>query len=165
MKADLHCHSTASDGLLAPADVVARAHANGVELLALTDHDDVSGLSAAGAAAQACGVRLVPGVEISVTWRDTALHVVGLGIDPHSVPLRDGLTVLRTGREARAGAMAASLERIGVRDALAGAARFAANGTMIGRTHFARFLVQRGLARDVKNVFDRSEERRVGKEC
>ena len=150
---DLHCHSTASDGTLAPGDVVARAAANGVKVLALTDHDDCSGLDAAYRAADACGVTLIPGVEISVSWRRWTVHVVGLRVDPASARLGAGLADLRTGRMARAEAMAADLDRIGFRGSLDGARRWCASGTMIGRTHFARFLVEQGAARDVRGVF------------
>ena len=78
---DLHCHSNVSDGVLSPADVVARAAANGVDVLALTDHDDVSGLAAAQTAAAGTDMTLIPGVEISVTWGGQTVHIVGLRID------------------------------------------------------------------------------------
>jgi hypothetical protein len=151
---DLHCHSTVSDGVLAPAAVVARAAANGVELLALTDHDDVSGLAAAQTAAQALGVRLVRGVEISVTWQDSTVHIVGLDVDPDEPALQAGLASIRAGRAGRAQRMAQALAEAGIRGALEGAQRFAANPDLLSRTHFARFLVEQGIARDVRSVFD-----------
>lgn len=151
---DLHCHSTISDGLLTPAEVVARAAGNGVDLLALTDHDDLGGLAEAGQAAAARGIRFINGVEISVAWEDSSVHIVGLGMDPHHEPLRAGLAQLRQGRLGRAERMAAELARIGIHGALEGALRHAGNPEMVGRAHFARFLVEQGLARDVKNVFD-----------
>lgn len=153
-KVDLHCHSTISDGLLSPEEVVRRAASNGVELLALTDHDDLSGLARARLAAADLGVRFVDGVEVSVTWHDTAIHIVGLGIEPGNVELMAGLAGLRVGREARAQKMAQALEAIGIRGALEGARRHARNSSIIGRTHFARFLVEQGVARDVRNVFE-----------
>jgi predicted metal-dependent phosphoesterase TrpH len=152
---DLHCHSTASDGLLAPKDVVARAAANGVEILALTDHDDTSGLSEARDEAQARGLRFVDGVEISVTWHGTTVHIVGLRIDPNSEPLRAGLESIRQGRGTRAERIADGLAAAGVPDSLAGAKRFAENPELISRAHFARYLVEAGRAPDVKSVFQR----------
>lgn len=159
MKFDLHCHSLISDGLLAPSSVVERAARNGLQLLALTDHDDMSGLPEAHHAALACGIRLIDGVEVSATWRDaggndTTVHVIGLGIDPHDTPLNLGLRSIRQGREARAATMAAALARVGIPDALEGAARYAKNANIIGRAHFARYLVEYGAARDIHAVFE-----------
>lgn len=151
---DLHCHSTISDGVLAPAQVVALAAARGVEILALTDHDDVSGLAEGAAVAADHGIRFINGVEISVTWRGTTVHIVGLGINPHERALLDGLASIRAGRDGRAQRMAASLADIGIRGALAGAARHARNPAVLSRTHFARFLVEEGIAADVHGVFD-----------
>jgi 3',5'-nucleoside bisphosphate phosphatase len=151
---DLHCHSTISDGVLQPATVVARAAANGVELLALTDHDNLAGVGEAAAAASAAGIRLVPGVEISVSWRSTTIHVLGLGVDPHDATLNTGLESIRAGRAGRSERMAESLAGIGIHGALEGAARYAHNPQVLSRTHFARFLVERGIAPDVHSVFD-----------
>ncbi len=155
MKVDLHCHSTISDGLLPPAELVRRAAANGVELLCLTDHDELSGLADAARAAQQTGVRLLSGVEISVTWRDTTIHIVGVGIDPGDAQLAAGLAHVRSGRQARAVRMAQALDAIGIHGAFEGAARYARNPALIGRTHFARFLVERGVSADVRSVFER----------
>jgi predicted metal-dependent phosphoesterase TrpH len=155
LNVDLHCHSTASDGLLAPKDVAARAAAAGVEILALTDHDDTSGLAEARAEAESRGMRFVDGVEISVSWRGTTVHIIGLRVDPHSESLRLGLESIRQGRAARAQKIAESLEASGVPDSLAGAKRYAKNPQLISRAHFARYLVEAGRARDVKSVFRR----------
>ncbi len=155
MKADLHCHSTVSDGLLAPAEVVRRAHANGVDMLALTDHDELGGLAEAKAEADALGLHFVDGVEISVSWGDdTTVHVIALGIDPANVQLAEGLARVRAGRDARALHMAAELDKVGIHGAYEGALRFAGNPALVSRAHMARFIVQQGLARDVKSVFD-----------
>jgi predicted metal-dependent phosphoesterase TrpH len=151
---DLHCHSSVSDGLLAPADLVARAAERGVKTLALTDHDDVAGLVAAAEAAARHGVRFVNGVEISVSWGGHTLHIVGLCIDPAYPPLVEGLGSIRNGRGARAKLMAESLARAGIGGALEGAYRYAGNPALIGRTHFARFLVESGHCKDVKSVFN-----------
>jgi predicted metal-dependent phosphoesterase TrpH len=149
---DLHTHSTASDGTLTPRALMARAAAQGVEVLALTDHDTLAGIAEAAEAAQALGLTLVPGVEISVTWNARTIHVVGLDVDPHCASLRAGLAGLRAYREERAAEIAQRLAQAGWPGALEGARAYAA-GELVGRTHFARFLVQRGAARDVRAVF------------
>jgi hypothetical protein len=149
---DLHSHSTVSDGLLAPSALVHHAAAQGVGVLALTDHDDVAGLDEAAMVAAGLGIKLINGVEISVTWNRRTLHIVGLKIDPHFAPLVEGLNNIRQGRHARAEGMAQSLSRAGIADSLQGAYRFVGHG-IIGRTHFARFLVEQGYAKDIRSVF------------
>ena len=124
-------------------------------MLALTDHDETRGVAEATEAAEACGVRLVPGVEISVTWRGTTIHIVGLDIDTRCEALQAGLASVRRGRLTRAARMAADLARVGIGDSLEGASRFAGNPDFIGRTHFARYLVECGLAPGPREVFKR----------
>jgi len=154
MNADLHCHSSISDGCLEPAALVRRAHGNGVDMLALTDHDELAGVKEAAREAAALGVKFVPGVEISVSFLDdTTIHVVGLGVDPDNPALERGLARVRGGREARAVRMAAEFEKIGIGGMLEGARRFARNPAMIGRAHFARHLVASGMMPDVNTVF------------
>jgi 3',5'-nucleoside bisphosphate phosphatase len=150
---DLHCHSTASDGLLAPAALVERACAGGVTLFALTDHDELAGLEQARSAAAARGLAFVDGVEISVTWRGTTIHVIGLRVDPDNAELRRGLETVRGSRVRRARRMADSLESAGIPGSFEGAMAHVENPEIISRTHFARFLVRRGHARDVRSVF------------
>lgn len=152
---DLHCHSNVSDGMLSPAEVVARAAANGVHALALTDHDDVAGIAAAQAAADATGLTLVPGVEISVSWGGQTVHVVGLRIDPAHPELAAGLAAIRLGRIERAQRMGADLARCGIAGAYEGAWGHAVNKQMVGRTHFARWLVEQGHAPDMRGAFRR----------
>lgn len=152
---DLHCHSNVSDGALAPADLVRRAAGRGVELLALTDHDHLGGLAEAAQAARDLGLGFVPGVEVSVTWRGTTVHVVGLGIDPEDAALAAGLAGVRAGRGRRAEAMARSLDAVGIRHSMEGALRYADNPAMIGRTHFARHLVASGVAGSLSETFRR----------
>lgn len=155
LNADLHCHSTVSDGLLAPADLVRRAHGNGVELLALTDHDELGGLAEARAAADEMSLRFVDGVEVSISWGDDqTVHIVGLGIDPANPALVEGLRQVRSGRDARAGRMAAELDKAGIHGAYEGALRHAGNPALVSRAHFARYIVEQGHAKDVKSVFD-----------
>ncbi len=151
---DLHCHSTISDGLLAPAAVVARAAANGVDLLALTDHDELGGLAAARSAAVDAGIGFVDGVEISVSWGEQTLHIVGLAVDPKNEALASGLARVRDGRDSRALRMGESLAAIGIRGAYEGALKYVGNPALVSRAHFARYLVEIGVARDMKQVFD-----------
>ncbi len=152
---DLHCHSTCSDGTLAPAELVARAAGRGVKTLALTDHDELDGLAEARQAATACGMNFIDGVEISVSWRKHTLHIVGLRIDPAYPPLVAGLQQVRSGRGLRAQKMADELAKVGIGGMLEGAYRYTTNPNMIGRTHFARYLVESGRCKDVKSVFSR----------
>jgi predicted metal-dependent phosphoesterase TrpH len=155
LNADLHCHSTVSDGLLQPAEVVRRAHGNGVELLALTDHDEMGGLAEAAREAMGIGLRLVPGTEISVSWtEDQTVHIVALGFDPHHAPLVEGLERVRGGRDGRARRIAAELDKAGIHGAYEGARRHVGNPALISRSHFARYIVELGHARDVRSVFD-----------
>lgn len=155
VRADLHSHSNVSDGVLPPADVVARAHEQGVELYALTDHDEVGGLEQAASAAQRLGLAFVPGVEVSVTWGSTTLHIVGLGVEYRDGRLEARLGAVRSGRISRAQEMAEQLGRVGIEGAFDGALVYAGNPQMISRTHFARYLVETGHCRDVKDVFSR----------
>lgn len=153
MRYDLHSHSTCSDGLLDPAELVERAVQRGVDVLALTDHDEIKGLPAAREAAEHWGLRVVSGVEISVLWEETTLHIVGLDIDATHAPLVEGLAAIRCGREQRAQRMAEALAIAGIPDALAGARRYARNPELVSRSHFARYLVEAGHARDTNAVF------------
>jgi hypothetical protein len=153
LRYDLHCHSTHSDGLLSPADVARRAARRGVDVLALTDHDEVSGLAEARAAATDEGIRFVDGAELSVSWRDITLHVVALGIDPACSALQQGLASIRAGRVERAHRIADSLAAAGVTGAYEGATAYVTNERLIGRTHFARFLVETGHVRTTKAAF------------
>jgi predicted metal-dependent phosphoesterase TrpH len=153
LNADLHCHSVVSDGTLTPEALAARAAANGVELWALTDHDEVGGQERAAAAAKACGIRYVCGVEISVTFLNQTVHIVGLGVDPENTALRDGLTATRGGRTARAQEMAAELARVGIPGVFEGALKYVGNPELISRSHFARYLVEAGICPDTNSVF------------
>jgi predicted metal-dependent phosphoesterase TrpH len=152
---DLHSHSTHSDGLLAPKDVVTRAFEQGVKVYALTDHDELSGLAEARSEAEAHGMKFVAGVEISVSWQDETLHIVGLNIDPQHPEIVEGLRDVRAGRHARAERIAADLERAGIEGALEGARRYARNPDLLSRPHFARYMVERGYVKDTNAAFKR----------
>jgi hypothetical protein len=150
---DLHSHSTFSDGVLSPSAVVRRAASRGVDVLALTDHDEIAGVAEAARTAQEVGIRLVPGSELSVNWQDLTVHVVALNVDPEDSALVGGLESIRSGRTGRARRIGESLAKAGVPGAYVGALRYVTNETLVSRTHFARHLVEAGYARDVKDVF------------
>lgn len=153
LNVDLHCHSTVSDGLLSPATIATRAYANGVNVWALTDHDEVGGVAMARAKAKELGMQYVAGVEISVTWANKTIHIVGLQIDETNAQLVQGLYDTRHGRENRARQMSAMLEAVGISNTYQGALQYAGNPKLISRTHFARYLVESGVCKDVHEVF------------
>ncbi len=153
LNADLHSHSNVSDGTLAPAELAARARANGVGLWALTDHDELGGIAEARAAASDLGLRFVAGVEVSVTWAGKTVHIVGLGIDENNSTLLEGLASVRGGRVRRGHEIAQQLEQAGIPGAFDGALKYADNPDMLGRTHFARYLVEVGAQPSVGEVF------------
>ena len=155
LNADLHCHSVVSDGTLTPEALAERARGNGVQLWALTDHDEIGGQHRAAAAAQAQGMAYLTGTEVSVTFADTTVHIVGLGFDPDDAHLRQGLQATRGGRGERAQEMARQLEQVGIGGAYEGALRYVSNPELISRTHFARYLVESGVCRDTSEVFRR----------
>lgn len=151
---DLHSHSRASDGLLSPAEVARRAVDNGVDMLALTDHDETQGLAQARGVADASGMRFINGVEISIEWSGLQVHIVGLDFDADDATLNAGLEGIRSGRVERARRMAADLERVDIPGCFEGAMRYAENPNLIGRSHFARYMVERGVCRDTQSVFE-----------
>lgn len=153
LNVDLHCHSTISDGTLPPEKVAVRAKANGVDVWALTDHDEVGGIHRARAAAAECGLKYVPGVEISITWGGETVHIVGLHIDETNPILVQGLASTRGGRERRAREMAVQLAIAGIPDAYEGALKFVGNPDLISRTHFARYIVKLGMCSNISDVF------------
>ena len=155
LNADLHCHSFVSDGTLSPEQLAARAAANGVELWALTDHDEIGGQRRAAEAAQANGLKYLTGTEISVTFAGQTVHIVGLGFDADDPQMLQGLMATRGGRGARAMEMSNGLAKVGILDAYQGALRYVGNPELISRTHFARHLVESGVCKDTNEVFRR----------
>ena len=153
LNADLHCHSVISDGTLTPEALAARAKTNGVELWALTDHDEIGGLERAAAAAKAQGLNYLTGAEISVTFAGETVHIVGLGFDADNTALTQGLHNTRDGRSQRAMDMAEGLAKVGIKGAFEGALKFVGNPELISRTHFARFLVESGVCSETHEVF------------
>ena len=153
LNADLHCHSVVSDGTLTPEALAERAKTNGVELWALTDHDEIGGQHRALAAAKAQGMRYLTGTEISVTFAGETVHIVGLGFDPDDAAMQQGLRATRGGREQRAMEMSDGLAKVGIKGAFEGALKFVSNPELISRTHFARFLVESGVCKETSEVF------------
>jgi len=153
LNADLHCHSVVSDGTLTPEALAERAAANGVELWALTDHDEIGGQQRAALAAKANGMRYLTGTEISVTFANETVHIIGLGFDPDDAEMLQGLHKTRGGRQERALEMSEGLAKVGIKGAYAGALKFVGNPELISRTHFARFLVESGVCKETNEVF------------
>ena len=155
INADLHSHSRYSDGTLSPTALAQRARANGVALWAMTDHDEVGGVAEAAAAAAACGLDYLSGVEVSVSFAGETVHIVGLGFDADDPALRAGLARTRSGRLQRARDMADGLAAVGLKGAFDGALRYVSNPDLVSRTHFARWLVDSGACTDTGSVFRR----------
>ena len=155
LNADLHCHSVVSDGTLTPEVLAARAHANGVELWSLTDHDEIGGQHRAAKAALQLGMKYITGTEISVSFAGQTVHIVGLGFNPDDPDMIAGLHRTRGGRNERAQEMSDQLAKVGIYGAYEGALQFVGNPELISRTHFARFLVESGVCKDTHEVFRR----------
>ena len=153
LNADLHCHSVVSDGTLTPESLAARAHNNGVELWALTDHDEIGGQHRAAAAAKALGMGYLTGTEISITFAGKTVHIVGLGFDADDPSMVQGLQQTRGGRGLRAQEMSDSLAAVGIKGAYEGALKYVGNPELISRTHFARYLVEAGVCKETNEVF------------
>ena len=153
LNADLHCHSVVSDGTLTPEVLATRARGNGVDLWALTDHDEIGGVQRARVAAQAQGMAFLSGVEISVSFASETVHIVGLGFDDSDPRIAQGLAATRGGRDTRAREMAEQLAQVGIAGAYEGALKYVGNPALISRTHFARFLVEAGVCKETSEVF------------
>jgi 3',5'-nucleoside bisphosphate phosphatase len=153
LNADLHCHSVVSDGTLEPEALAERAAKNGVELWALTDHDEIGGQARAAAAAHAHGMAYLTGTEISVTFAHETVHIVGLGFDANDSAMIQGLHATRGGREQRAREISDGLAKVGIKNAYEGALQYVGNPELISRTHFARFLVESGVCSSTHDVF------------
>lgn len=155
LNVDLHMHSSASDGTLSPAELVARGKANGLQLMALTDHDTLDGLAEAEEAARDCGLPFINGVEISVSWGGITLHLVGLRFDRSRALISNALDEMQRSRTERAHRMDAQMVAHGLPSVFDEALSYAGNPKLIGRTHFARALVARGVCAHMQEVFDR----------
>ena len=157
MNVDLHCHSTASDGALAPAVLVARAYERGVRILSLTDHDTLEGLDEARQAAQQLGMQLVNGVELSCTWGGATIHVLGYGFDTQAPALVQAIEKLHEGRWLRSEEISRKLALKGMPGALEGARaiqqELGDSGNAPARPHFADYLVRAGFVKDRAEAF------------
>ncbi len=158
---DLHSHSTASDGVLSPAALVQLAAENGVDVLALTDHDCTDGHAEAANASAVAGIRFIPGIEVSVSWRKRLIHIVGLNIDANYAEMQHGLSILRIKREHRAAEIGVKFEKIGMPDVYEGACALASG--VVSRSHFAMYLVEKGVVKDVQQAFKKYLQQ--GKRC
>ncbi len=150
---DMHSHSCVSDGVLTPVGLVQRAYHNGVKVMALTDHDEVGGVPEARAEAERLGICLVSGVEVSVTWAGTTIHIVGLHVDEKDQLLIDRLWHNRDGRIARAERIGQRFSKLGIDGAYQGALKYVTNPSLISRKHFARYLVDAGICPSISNAF------------
>lgn len=154
MIVDLHSHTTASDGLLTPSDLVKRAVDNQIAILAITDHDTVKGLPEAQKtiANEKLPIKLACGVEISTSWKNNEIHIVGLNIDIAYPELTTLLSSQEQGRIDRALAIDHKLAKVSIENAYQQAQQFA-KGDIVSRAHFARFLVANGYVKDIKRAF------------
>lgn len=151
---DLHTHSLCSDGILRPQALVSRAKMQGVTVLALTDHDTVAGIAEAQVAAAAEGIRLLPGIEFSCLWNGIGIHVVGLNIDPNHPQMQEAVRRQGENRDIRAQQIGEKLAKAGVPGAFEGARRIAGD-SVIGRPHFAQYLIEKGRVSSVSAAFKR----------
>lgn len=149
---DLHCHSNQSDGILSPDALLSRAKAKGVDVLALTDHDTIAGLASARQAADEQGVQLINGIEFSSQWGRNGVHIVGLGVDTSSSALAEAIQAQQDARSQRAVAIAERLHKAGFPDALTGA-QLLAGDALVGRPHFAHWLVSIGAVTNLNAAF------------
>ena len=154
MIADLHTHTTASDGILRPDELVSRAKLHGVDLLAITDHDTLAGLPLAQEVAIANDIQLITGIELSCLWQGRGIHIVGLNVDLTNEILLEGVAQQAAVREKRARIISERLEKAGIANAYDGAKAIAGEGE-IGRPHFAQYLVKAGAVRSVEQAFKR----------
>ncbi|MGZ5673944.1 MAG: PHP domain-containing protein [Usitatibacter sp.] len=141
--------------MLSPTQLIELAARTGVDAIALTDHDNTDGLAEAAEAARHSGIGFVPGVEVSVSWGEKTLHVVGLNIDPSAQGLVEGLESIRVGRLERAQRIGEALEKIGFGGCFDAALALAQGERLLSRTHFARHLVKRGAVKDIQAAFDK----------
>jgi 3',5'-nucleoside bisphosphate phosphatase len=151
---DLHCHTTASDGMLTPEELVRRAAHLGVSIVAITDHDTVAGVPAAIAAGRPLGVEVIPGVEINTDVPGSEAHILGYYVNDHDSALADELARLRDGRLRRAREMVAKLAEMGAPVALDRVLQIAGEGS-VGRPHLAQALLEGGYVLTFNEAFDR----------
>lgn len=150
---DLHTHSTASDGSLTPTELVEHAALLGIEAIALTDHDTLDGVCDAAVAAEAAGIELIPGVELSLDWDRGGMHMLVLWLEPGSGPLQDRLAEIQHARNNRNALIVERLNELGLHITLEEVETEAGTGS-VGRPHFAAVMVRKGYVTDIKEAFD-----------
>ncbi|NKB38090.1 MAG: PHP domain-containing protein [Gammaproteobacteria bacterium] len=151
MKVDLHTHTSASDGELSAASLIQRAEAAGIEMLAITDHDTVAAYSDNGKLMLKTG-RLITGIEFSSQWKKTGVHIVGLNISLESDSIKEGVLHQSQARRDRAMRIAEKLEKLGIENVWKNVEAIAGD-SVIGRPHFARFLVESGVCNSIRQAF------------
>lgn len=152
---DLHTHSTISDGSMTPKDLVIAAAEKGIDVLGLTDHDCTNGFAEACSVAESLNIKVIGGVEISCTWQNKGIHIVGINVKPDSPELQSGLAKLQQLRINRALDIGNRLKKYGIPDVFPAVEVRAGQGMMITRTHFAQQLFDMGLATSIRDAFDR----------
>lgn len=157
---DLHTHSTASDGIRSPKELVMHAKEHGISVLALTDHDTIDGLEEAGLAAQECGITFVPGVELNINWPTGEFHLLGLGLKSPSQDFLDILQGLKVDRKRRNLAMIQKMKDAGF-DADLNELESMFNTNCLGRPHFAAYMVEKKVVKTRQQAFDKY----LGKNC
>lgn len=151
---DLHTHSTASDGTLSPAELMQEAARVGLRAIALTDHDTIAGVPEAAAAAKEHGIQFIPGVELDLGYSHGSFHMLGLNLDPEAPELRSALAVIGENRTSRNLQMVAAIRDAGIECSYDELMQIA-GGPNVGRPHFARYLVAKGVAASEQKAFDR----------
>ena len=151
---DLHTHSNKSDGELSPAELIYKAANNGIRILALTDHDTVSGLEDAKKAAIKNSINLVNGIELSTQWDNKTIHIIGLNIDGKNTLITEKCKKLKEMRKERAKKISLKLSKVGIQGAYEYTKKIVKNGN-ITRYHFAQFLIEKKYARNLTDVFKR----------
>lgn len=155
MNIDLHTHTMASDGTLTAIELIQRAAKNKVSYVAITDHDTMDSLKLARQEAMRVGIGLITGVEISVTFCEQTVHIIGLGIDEDNIELNQGLFSIRQGRNMRAKKINDDLALHGIHDSLAGALLYVSNPALVSRTHFARYFIAKKYCHTIPEVFQK----------
>ena len=153
-EADLHCHTTASDGLLSPTELVQSAAKLGLKAIAITDHDTILGWEEAGEAGLAYQITILKGVELNTNWQDKEVHILGYELDGSAAPFTDKLKDLQKAREKRIVKILSRLKGLGMDLAIDEVQQFA-QGESIGRPHIGRALVERGYVQSIREGFDR----------
>ncbi len=151
---DLHLHTTASDGVLSPAEIVRYAKAKGLQAIAITDHDTIDGCEEALLEGGRIGFEVIPGIEISAEYSPGSMHILGFFLDIHHPPLKERLEYLQKARAERNPKMVAKLNQLGIRVTYEEVLK-ASGGGQVGRPHFANVLLEKKVVKSFQEAFDR----------